>query len=130
MSYIEPDPRVVQYLYDSAELFIPIIVGYAFAYCGAIGFLWKEQGEHFDAIFFTLSSISVLLLIGALGLWCGVIAFCIWYVDTNLDIWLIRGRWSGRFGLILFFASVFLGALALYLNLWRNRRARTGLNHS
>lgn len=52
MSYTEPDPRVVELLYDSAELFIPVIVGYAFAYCGAIGFLWKEQGERFDSKFY------------------------------------------------------------------------------
>ena len=105
---------VVDLVYDAAQTFIPVIVGYIFAYCTAIGVVWKDRKEHLDRHVLLLGKLSVFLSISSLGLWSGSMAFCIWAVQSASTYYLNLGQWCGRLGLILFFVAIVLGAWSAF----------------
>ncbi len=102
--------EVVHLLYDAAKTFIPVVVGYLFAFCGAVGYLWKEHRVLLQGELLRLVQFTIIVAVCSVGVWSGTIPFCIRAVAFT-DFSLINyGQKCAQIGHILFFISVTGGA--------------------
>lgn len=102
---------VVHLLYDAAQTFIPVVVGYLFAFCGAVGYLWKEHRTLLQNELLRLVQFTIISAVCSVGVWSGTIPFCIRTVAFS-DFSLINyGQKCAQIGHMLFFISVASGAL-------------------
>lgn len=103
--------EVIKLLYDTAKTFIPVVTGYLFAFCGAVGYLWKEQRQLLQGELLNHARLTIILGVCSVGIWSGTIPFCIRTVAFS-DFSLINyGQKCAQIGHILFFLSVATGAL-------------------
>ena len=109
-SLTEAQLEVVHLLYDSAKVFIPVVIGYLFAFCGAVGYLWKEHRNLLQGGLFRPVQLTVIIAVCSIGIWSGTIPFCIRVVAFS-DFSLINyAQRCAQIGHILFFISVASGA--------------------
>ena len=117
------EAEVVRLLYDTAKTFIPVVVGYVFAFCGAMGFLWKESKGLAQGGVLRLAQLTILLGVCSVGIWSGTIPFCIRIYAFNDYSLVNNAQLCAQIGHILFFTSVASGALTAILFLKKHNKS-------
>jgi hypothetical protein len=103
--------EAIKLLYESAKTFIPVVTGYLVLFSGSIGYLWKDERHALTQPLTKNAGATIILGIASLGVWSGVIPFCIRtfkYGEFNLFAF---GQYCAQIGHILFFISVISGVL-------------------
>ncbi len=113
----EPWEKAARLLFDAAEIMVPVITGYLILVVGSVGKIWEKRNE-LPRIRWKLLIHSLLLGIGSLGFWIGVLPSCIMATYKHSEGYFNLGQWVARLGTLQLFSAFVCYGCFFFLTFW------------
>ena len=105
----------LKFLFETVKVMLPIVTGYLVLVVGAISNIWKTRLVDFDKFDSRRIKESMVLGIFSLGMWSGVMAFCIHATRTYKGLYVWGAMLCAQAGHVLFFLSIVIALRFFYL---------------